>query len=86
MRNVADVMTHELHVGFRHTKHDNYGNKKNSITSKPCFISEQNVAYKKRVQGTLLLHPLAEVNSGREVRRTETLYAMEVVGVEQLAV
>jgi hypothetical protein len=58
---------------------------KNAITSKPSFVSEQNVAYRRRVQGTLLLHPLAEVNSGREVRRTETLYALEVVGVQRLA-
>jgi hypothetical protein len=53
---------------------------KNAITSKPCFVSEQNVAYERRVQGTLLLHPLAEVSSGREVCSTETLYALEVVG------
>jgi hypothetical protein len=59
---------------------------KNAITSKPCFVSEQIVAYKRRVQGTLLLHPLAEVNSGREVRSTETLYALEVVGVQWLVV
>jgi hypothetical protein len=55
---------------------------KNAITNKPCFISEQNVAKKRRVQAPMLLHPLAEVvNSGREVRGTETLYALEVAGV-----
>jgi hypothetical protein len=60
---------------------------KNAITSKPFFVSEQNVAYKRRVQDTLLLHPLAEVNSGREVSSTdnETWYALEVVGVQRLA-
>jgi hypothetical protein len=58
---------------------------KNVITSKSCFVSEQNVAYKRRVQDTLLLHPLPEVNSGRKVRSTETFCMLEVVGVQQLA-
>jgi hypothetical protein len=58
---------------------------KNAITSKLCFIREQNVAYRRRVQDTLMLHPLAEVNSGRVFCSTETLYALEVVGIKQLA-